>query len=170
MRLVARRDGAPRLEGFAPDERVVSWADTPDGDAVIATTHGLWWPAAGDTAETRRIAWQHIDKATWRDGALTVIEADVLDDELLIDRAPVSRTLSAPRDLPPTVRKRVEANIARNELVTVPGGAVRFVARRVPGVDGLAWWARLEPGTPLTEDVRRAVRARLELLRANSGA
>jgi hypothetical protein len=110
--------------------------------------------------------WQHIDKVIWQDGRLFVIEADVVDDLLLVDRPPVSVALTKPRDLPPTVRKRVEANIVRTELVTVPGGSVRFVARRQPGRDGVTWWARLEPGTRDSAEVRSAVRARVAILQA----
>ena len=73
--------------------------------------------------------------------------------------------LTEPRDLPPVLRTRVEGNITRNELVRVGGGSVRFVARRVPGVDGAVWWARLDPGTPDTESTRAAVRARVLRLR-----
>lgn len=145
------------------DERIVSWADTADGDVVAVTPKGLWWP---ESDRMRCIRWQHIDKVVWQDGRLFVIEADVLDDLLLVERPPVSVALAKPRDLPPTVRKRVEANILRTELVTVSGGAVRFVARRQPGRDGVTWWARLEPGTPDTEDLRSAVRARVEILRS----
>src|SRR5206468_11069946 len=65
-------------------------------------------------------SWQHIDRATWRDDVLTVIEADVVDDLLLVDRPPVAARLARPRDLPPTVRKRVEGNIVKTELATVP--------------------------------------------------
>jgi len=141
----------------------VSWADTAAGSVVAATPLGLWWP---DEDGARRIQWQHVDKAMWRDGVLSVVEADVVDDLLLVDRPPVSVQIAVPRDLPPTVRKRVEANIVRTELVTIAGGLVRFVARRLPGRDGLAWWAHLEGGTPDTDAVRAAVRARIAILRA----
>jgi hypothetical protein len=162
MAFFRRREAPPEFPGLDPDERIVSWADTADGDVVAATQLGLWWPGP------RRIAWQHIDKAVWRDGVLTVVEADVVDDMLLVDREPVRVTLAVPRDLPPTVRKRVEANIVHTELLSVPGGAVRFVARRAPGEDGVRWWAHLEMGTPDTPTVRSAVAARLALLRAAS--
>ena len=145
------------------DERIVSWADTPDGRVVAVTPSGLWWP---EPDGLRCIGWPHIDKVIWQDGRLFVIEADVVDDLLLVDRPPVSVPLATPRDLPPTVRKRVEANIVRTELVTVAGGAVRFVGRRQPGRDGVIWWARLEPGTPDSADVRSAVRARVAILRS----
>lgn len=140
----------------------MSWADTLVG-VIAATPLGLWWP---EPAGPRRIGWQYIDKAVWRDGVLTVVEADVVEDTLLVDRPALAAKLTVPRDLPPTVRKRVEANIVRTELLTVPGGAVRFVARRQPGADGLHWWARLEAGTPDSVGVRAAVSARLAILRS----
>jgi hypothetical protein len=147
---------------LSKDERVVSWADTADGSVVLATPAGLWWP---EDAGPRRIGWQFVDKAVWHEGVLTVVEADVVDDLLLVDRPPVSALLSVPRDLPPTVRKRVQGNIMRSDVVAVAGGGARFVARRVPGENGVTWWARLEAGTPVTEDVLAAVRARVTLLR-----
>lgn len=166
MALFGRRERPPaellaRLEG---SERFVSWADTATGDVVAATSLGLWWPFAEGP---RRVPWQRIDKVVWRDGALTLTEADVVDDLLLVDRPPVSVVIATPRDLPPTVRKRVERNIVRSEVLTIAGGAVRFVARRQPGRDGLAWWARLEAGTADSEQVRSAIRARLAILRAD---
>jgi hypothetical protein len=145
------------------EERVVSWADTADGEVVLATPLGLWWPDSGDL---RLIGWQHVSKAVWSDGVLSVIEADVVDDTMMIDRPAVAAELSVPRDLPPTVRARVEANIVRSEVAAVVGGAARFVARKVPGEDGLRWWARLDTGTPDTDQVRSAITARLAILRA----
>ena len=165
MRLFGRRERPPEdvVARLSHGERVLSWADTADDDVVVATQQGVWWP---DAAGPRRIPWQHVDKAVWRDGTLTLVEADVVDDLLLVDRPPITARLVRPRDLPPTVRKRVEANIVRSELLAVGGGTVRFVGRRQPGRDGVTWWARLESGTPDTEAVRAAVRARLAILRA----
>ena len=165
MGWLTRRERPPEKLAAAvgKDERIVSWADTPDGEVVAVTPSGLWWP---EPDALRCIPWPHIDKVIWQDGRLFVIEADVVDDLLLVDRPPVSVALATPRDLPPIVRKRVEANIVRTELVTVAGGAVRFVGRRQPGRDGVIWWARLEPGTPDSAEVRAAVRARVAILRA----
>ncbi|MGI8678337.1 MAG: hypothetical protein ACR2LX_06550 [Jatrophihabitans sp.] len=165
MALFTRRDRPPAelVALLGPDERVVSWADTADETVILASSLGLWWP---ELDGPRRISWQYVDKVVWHDHVLSVTEADVVDDTLLIDRRPVAARLSVPRDLPPTVRKRVESNIVRTELLTIAGGAVRFVGRRQPGRDGVYWWARLEPGTPDTERVRSAVRARLAILRA----
>jgi hypothetical protein len=165
MALFHRRDAPPAfaLAELDREERVVSWADTADGQVVLATPRGLWWPEADGM---RLIGWQHVSKAVWRDGVLAVTEADVVDDMMMIDRPAVRAELSVPRDLPPTVRSRVEANIVRSEVAAVVGGAARFVARKVPGEDGLRWWARLDTGTPDTAQVRSAIGARLAILRA----
>jgi hypothetical protein len=144
-------------------ERIVSWADTVDGEVILASPSGLWWPGPG---EPRLIGWHQINKVIWRDNALSVVEADVLDDLLLVDRPPVRAGISVPRDLPPTVRKRVEDNVVRSQVLPVAGGAALFVGRHVPGRDGLSWWARLEAGTADTDQVRAAISAQLALMRA----
>jgi hypothetical protein len=169
MKLFHKRDDPPAdvVAQLPRGERIVSWADLEGGGVVLASPAGLWWPT--DDGH-RLIGWERVIKAIWRDGRLTVIEADVVDDLLLVDRIPVAVALAVPRDLPPVVRKRVEANVVRSELLGVGGGAARFVARRVPGRDGVQWWARLEDGTPDTPEVRAAVAARLAILRAEDAA
>jgi hypothetical protein len=165
MALFSRRETPPAdvLAQLPKGERVLSWADVTPGGVVLATPAGLWWPDAG---AQRLIGWQFVDKAVWRDGVLTVVEAEVSDDLLLLDRPPLALELSRPRDLPPTVRKRIEANVVRSELHAVSGGAARLVARRVPGRDGVVWWARLEGGARDSAAVRAEVRTRLDALRA----
>ena len=145
------------------DERVVSWAHADLG-AVAVTTRGLWLPS-GDSF--RRIGWELVDKAVWRDGVLTVVEAEDVDDLLLRELPAVSLTLIEPRDLPPAVRRRVEASVVRSDVLAVDGGAARFVARRVPRRDGVTWRARLEPGTADTPATRASVRVRIDGLAAN---
>ena len=172
MKLFRRREEPPAaaLAQLPAGERVVSWADVAGG-VVIASPSGLWWPAPESAAdELRLITWPHITKAIWRDGRLGVIEADVVDDLLLVDREPVWVEVSVPRDLPPTVRKRVEANVVQSHVHPVVGGAARFVARRVPGEDGVRWWARLEDGTPDLPEVRASVVERIALLRSEHEA
>ena len=144
------------------DERVVSWAPLPGGGYAVATPLGLW---LGD----RRIAWHLVDHAVWRDGVLSVTEAVLVDDVLLVDQRPVSVRLDPPYDLPPTVQKRVTASVVRSELQPVTGGAARFVARRVAGRDGVTWFARLEPGTPRTPAIAEAVRDRIAALSRTDG-
>jgi hypothetical protein len=160
MRLVSRRNKPPAeaVASLDRDERVVSWAVVVGGGAVVATPRGLWWPESG---QQRLIGWQYVDKATWRDGVLSVIEAEVVDDLLLVDKPAVSVALEQPRDLPPTVRRRVESTVVQSELAPVPGGVARLVARRIPGRDGVTWWARLEHGTPDTPTLRGWLRQRL---------
>jgi hypothetical protein len=163
MRLFRRDEPPAEVRAQLPaHERVVSFADVAGGQVVLASPAGLWWPEADGV---RLIAWPHITKAVWRDGRLIVTEADVVDDLLLVDRDPVAVEVTVPRDLPPVVRKRVEANVVHSQVHPVPGGAARFVARRIPGQDGLRWWARLEPGTPDLPEVRVALGARVEQLR-----
>lgn len=169
MAIFSRRERPPEqvLDALDAGERVLSWADADDGAQVFATPRGVWWPEGSGGEGWRLIRWQYIDKATWRDGWLAVTEADVVDDLLLVDRPAVTAKLQRPRDLPPTIRKRVEANVVRSELLTIAGGAVRFVARKQPGKDGVMWWARLEHGTRDCDEVRSAVRARLTILRTS---
>ena len=163
--MLPRRERPPRemLALLERDERVVSWANTSTGSVVLATPLGLWWPSSD---APRRIGWELVNKAVWRERRLVVTEAELVDDLLLVDRPAVSAELTTPRDLPAAVRKRVEGNVVRSEVELVPGGQARFVARRVPGIDGLQWWARLEPGTADTAPVREAVRVRIAELRA----
>jgi len=162
-----RRDRPPpEVVAHLPrDERVVSWADLAGGRVLVATPSGLWWPEPD--AAPRLIGWQHVTKAVWRDNRMIVTEADVVDDLLLVDRAPVAVELTVARDLPPVVRKRVEANVVRSEVLEVVGGAARFVARRIPGRDGVTWWARLEGDTPDVPEVRASVRERVAALQAS---
>ena len=112
------------------------------------------------------IGWEFVvDKAVWYE-SLTVTEADVIDDMILVDRPPVSTRIVNPRDLPPTVRKRVESSVVRSEVHPVPGGAARFVGRRIPGRDGVTWWVRLEPGTRDTTSTRAGIAERVNGFRA----
>jgi len=125
------------------DERVLAWAEAGDGVAV-ATNRGLWLPGAG------RIGWHQIHKATWGESRLTVVPAEFRAGEgfgVVADLAPVSVTLRDPGDLPKRVRDRVTSSVAFSTRYPLPGGgAVRVVARRVPGRDGLTWSVRYEDG------------------------
>jgi hypothetical protein len=170
MALLSRRPRPPAdvLSRLSPDERVVAWAEVDPGDAaaggaVVATNFGLWWPFAEGP---RRIGWELVSKAVWRDGALTVTEA-VVDDVLLHDLDPVSVAISQPQNLPPTVRKRVESSVVRSEVALIDEGTALFVGRRVPGQDGVTWWARLEGNTLDNERTRASVHQRIDALAAS---
>ncbi len=136
---------------FDPHERVLSWCSTASGAAVVATDRGLWWP----DPEPRRIDWHLVDKVVWNEAGFTVTEAVVVDDLLLVERAPSTLALETdPRKLPATVKRRVESNVVHTYEVQLTGGSARLVARKIAGRDGLVWWARLDPGTEDSDAVR----------------
>lgn len=166
MPLFHRRDRPPPevVALLDAEDRVLSWADVDGGAVVLASRRGLWWP---EPDGPRLIGWQVVDKAIWRDGSLTVIEAEVIDDLLLVDKPARTVRVDKPRDMPPTVRKRVEANVVYSQLHEISGGSGLFVGRRVPGRDGLVWWVRLEPGTVDTPEVRQQAREIIADLRAS---
>lgn len=149
------------------DERVLAWgtvagpaaASTPTAadveHYVVATNLGLWWPHD----PPRRIPWHLIVRATWSDRGLTVIEADIVDDLLLVERPPRTATLVTEGKIPPVVRKRVEASISTTHDVMLDDGPARVVARRVTGQDGQLWLARLGARTPDTASSRDQLRA-----------
>lgn len=156
-----RRAPAALRRRLERTEHMVAWAESAQG-VVAATNLGLWWP---DGDHARRIGWERVDKAIWSEGVLTVTEADVLDDLLLVERAPVSIPLEQPGSLPAAVRKRVESTVAHRHEAVVDGRSVWVVARRVPGRDGLTWWARLPAEVPDDDDVRGYLRAVIGRLR-----
>jgi hypothetical protein len=165
IKLLHRRAAAPDfvLQLIPMEQRIVSWAETAAESFVVATPAGLWWP---DGDGLRCIGWQFVNKVVWQGTALVLTEAELIDDLLLVDKPDVAVDLAVPRDLPPTIRKRVEANVVRSEVLNIMSGQARFVARRIPGEDGVRWWARLEAGTKDTEQSRAAVSARLAILRS----
>jgi hypothetical protein len=146
--ILGRRDQPPAdaTGQLEPDERVVGWALTEAGPAVVATQRGLWLPYEDGY---RRIGWHEIDKATWADDTLTVIEGKpVGDGDFVEDLRPVSWALAQPRDIPKVVRARVDRSVAVTEHHDLrPTGGVRIVGRRVSGQDGLSWLARCDAGT-----------------------
>jgi hypothetical protein len=151
------------------DERVVSWAPVPGG-AVVATQLGLWLPGVPD-----RLPWHLIDKATWRSDVLTIIPAVDSGDGVLIEQPPRSVRLEQPRDIPQTVRVRVEKAIAftRHHPLTEGSGVrrgVRVVGRRVPGEDGVSWQLVFDAGVDRDDPaVRDAASAYVDQARAELG-
>jgi hypothetical protein len=169
VRLFRReRPPAAALAPLDRDERVVSWGSTPDGAAVVATPLGLWLPGP-DAPE--RLPWHLVDKATWRDGRLTVTPAVDAGDGVLDEQPPRSVRLATPRDLPQTVRVRVERAIAYTRHHRLPGGGgVRVVGRRVPGRDGVSWQLVFDTGVDRDDPaVRAAAAARVDEARAEIG-
>lgn len=149
------------------DERVLAWARVAgsagaDGaTVVVATNRGLWLPGAEG-----RVGWHEIHKATWGDDRLTVIgstgkpaEIEGADFTVVSDLPPVSFTLTDPGMLPRRVRDRVTASVAVSTVYRLPAGAVRVVARRVSGMDGLVWSVRFEDGASADDPAALAAAA-----------
>jgi hypothetical protein len=67
---------------------------------------------------------------------------------VMTDGEPVSVALAQPGDVPAEVRTRVTRSVAFTAHHPLSLGGVRVVARRVPGVNGLAWHVRYDEGTP----------------------
>ena len=158
-------DLTPALER---DERVLAWASTDEGEAVIATNRGLWLPLDGKSG---RLGWYEVNKATWADGVLTVVAASAepltpdSDISVTTDSAPASFSLPKPGPLPKRVRERVTASVAYTNLHQLPGGgAARVVARRISGRDGLSWFVRYEG--PVNRDDPGVISTTSELVAA----
>jgi hypothetical protein len=160
---------ADALRPLDPDERVLSWATLDDGSAVVASQHGLWLPGL-DGPE--RVLWHLVDRAAWRDGTLTVTAAVDAGDGVLEEQSPRSVRLAEPRDLPPTVRARVQRSIGYTRHHALrPAGGVHVVGRRVPGRDGLTWQLVFDAGTDRDDPLLRVQAARLaDQARAETGS
>ncbi len=131
------------------DERIIAWAPSTDGAAVVVvTTRGLFLPGRAE-----RLGWHQIHKATWSGSDLTVVPSVWVEDRegyaVMADDAPVVVGLSNPGGVPAAVRDRVTRSVAYTAHHSLPGGGVRVVARRVPGSDGVAWHVRYDPGTDI---------------------
>jgi hypothetical protein len=71
----------------------------------------------------------------------------------------VSVNLGDPGDVPATVRERVTKSVAYTAHHPLPTGGLRVVARRVAGVNGVAWHVRYDDGTdPRTRTSKRSLR------------
>jgi hypothetical protein len=173
VRLFHRPEKAPpeAVARLDPDERVVSWAPV-SGGAVVATPLGLWLPGHPD-----RLPWHLIDKATWQGGILTLIPAVDAGDGVLVEQPPRAVRLDHPRDIPQTVRVRVQKAIAFTRHHPLPGPegrgvrrGVRVVGRRVPGRDGVTWQLVFDDGVDRDDPaVRAAAAAFVEQARVELG-
>lgn len=130
---------------LARDERVLAWARVDDRTVVVATNRGLHLPGY------EPLGWHEVHKAAWTGRELTITPAAVVEERegylVTADRPAVTVTVPEPGDLPQVVRARVTRSVSFSSHHLVPGGGVRVVARRVPGVDGLSWAVRYDDGT-----------------------
>jgi len=151
-----RRLPAELRPALERDERVLAWARTqpagtgrvgpPGGGSVVATNLGLHLPG-----RPARLGWHEIHKAAWTGRELTVIPGAVVEEQeryvITADQPPITVVVPEPGDLPQVVRTRVTRSVSFSSHHLVPGGGVRVVARRVPGVDGVSWAVRYDQGT-----------------------
>ncbi|MCY7340503.1 MAG: hypothetical protein LH603_01180 [Pseudonocardia sp.] len=163
LRRLLGRDDLPA--GFAgplgADENVLGSAVLTGGGHVVVTSLGLW---LGD----RRLGWHLVSRASWQNGAITLVEArevDVAGGAVLIEDLPVRRLrLASPGRVPEVVHTRVTASIRSRHHRELPGGGAWFVQRKVPGRDGIVLQVRADPGTDaaavrqVAADVARALR------------
>ena len=159
-----RRDRPPAeaLARLEPGERATAWGTTEDGQSVVATVAGLWLPG-----REQRLDWHDILKATWADGAFTIIPAGEVEPGVVVDEAPIRVRLERRGHLPAEVRTRVTKSVAYSTHQQVPGGGVRVVARRVAGLDGLTWLLRFDDGVDRADpQVRAAAAEVLDRVRA----
>lgn len=154
MKLLEKlRRSRPPLDVTAaidPSDRLLSWASVDDG-FVVASRRGLLLP------DGRFVPWHRIDKAAWRDAVLTLTEAVEVEPGVMQALPPVTVAIAEPRNLPSTIQTRVTQSVAHTSRHVLPesGGAVRVVARRVAGEDGLQWSLRYESGADRGDPVVR---------------
>ncbi|HEY2672101.1 MAG TPA: hypothetical protein VGJ07_17250 [Rugosimonospora sp.] len=179
MALFGRRRRVP--DRYRPplerDERVLAWAEAADGGALVATNRGLWLPDGGgaagqgpsspdSVAAPARLGWHEIHKAIWTGEKLEIIAARVADHadgyDVVEDLPTVGFPLAEPGDLPGEVRARVTRSVGPSTHHPLPGGGgARVAARRVPGVNGLRWTVRYDPGVDRDDPVIREATGQL---------
>jgi len=167
LRRILRGDGLP--DGFAgrlePEERVLAMGSTADGAHLVVTSWGLWIP---DGEGVRRVGWHLVSRATWRNDALSLVEADEVENlggaVLLADRPARRFRLTEPGRVPEAVQARVEGSFRSRHHRDLPGGGAWFVQRKIAGRDGTVLQVRPDPGTDpalvagLAADVARSLR------------
>ena len=141
-----------------PGDRRVAWAQTVDGEAVVATEQEL--VLQGD----ERLLWWQVSKVVWQRPQLSVWPVSDVESG-----GPPARQVTLggdDRGFAEAVRARVTASIAwssRAQLTT--GGSVRIVGRRRPDREVLEW--QLVFDTPAHRD-DPAGRAEAETLLENA--
>ena len=152
VRKLLGRDELPA--GFSgkldADERVLATAAIVGGGHLVVTSVGIWLPTADGV---RRLGWHLVSKASWQNGALTLVEAEEREDVggvvLLADLPPQRLRLAEPGRVPEAVHARVEGSIRSRHHRDLPGGGAWFVQRKIAGRDGTVLQVRPDPGTDL---------------------
>ncbi|GAA1294122.1 hypothetical protein GCM10009609_74140 [Pseudonocardia aurantiaca] len=150
VRKLLGRDELPA--GFSgkldADERVLATAAIVGGGHLVVTSVGIWLPTADGV---RRLGWHLVSKASWQNGAITLVEAEEREDVggvvLLADLPPQRLRLAEPGRVPEAVHARVEGSIRSRHHRDLPGGGAWFVQRKIAGRDGTVLQVRPDPGT-----------------------
>jgi hypothetical protein len=150
VRKLLGRDELPA--GFSgkldADERVLATAAIVGGGHLVVTSVGIWLPTADGV---RRLGWHLVSKASWQNGAITLVEAQEREDVrgvvLLADLPPQRLRLAEPGRVPEAVHTRVEGSIRSRHHRDLPGGGAWFVQRKIAGRDGTVLQVRPDPGT-----------------------
>jgi hypothetical protein len=105
----------------------------------------------GRTSGAAFVGWHEIHKAVWTGRELAVTAAREVASRagftVVEDLPTVGFTLSEPGELPHQVRVRVTRSVGYSAHHPLPGGGgFRVAARRIPGLDGLRWTVRYDPG------------------------
>ncbi len=152
-------------EGFTgrldADEQVLATAMLGGGGHLVVTSHGLWLPGPDGV---RRLGWHLVSKASWKNGAIELVEAqerDVVDGAVLIaDLRPQRLRLAEPGRVPEMVHARVTGSIKSRHHRDLPGGGAWFVQRKVAGrgrsSTSSAGSPRIRPGASSTSAAARA--------------
>lgn len=173
MGLLRRLFGSGAPEGFTgaleADEHVLASAAV-GSSWLVATTHGLWLPDAGQGGP-RRLGWHLVSKATWSGNALSVIEAVQEGTAgaavVLRDLPPQRFPLESPGKVPEVVHERVTGSIKSREHNEAVGAW--FVQRKVTGQDGVVLQVRPDPGADVerVREVAASVAAKIAKLRVD---
>jgi hypothetical protein len=166
-----RRGGAPTDVlaelGVERGNHVIASARTTDGRWVVATTNDLIVGRASELGdEVRRLPWDRIGSAGWRE--------DTLEVSVSFPRRPSQRIVlrfNEPGRLPEAVRDRVTSSIVINEHVRIDGRlGVRIVGRRRAGEEGLVWTLSFDRGLDANDPwVRGRAEEELQRVREMTG-
>ena len=101
------------------------------------------------------LRWDGIERALWHKPVLRLVELTEVEGSGR--RHEVTLDLVHDTDLPETVRARVSASVAWSSHVRLtPGGGVRVVGRRRPGLEVLDWQLVFDSGTDPNDPALRA--------------
>lgn len=155
--------------GVQRRDHVIASARTTDGRWVVATADTLIVgpPADSDSDSARRLPWERIGAASWRDDALEVsVSFPQRQPERMVLR------FDEPERLPEAVRDRVTSSIVVNEHVRIDGRlGVRIVGRRRPAQQALIWTLAFDRGLdPDDPWIRGRAEEELERLREMTGS